>query len=53
MPIEYRKTQQGGSCTPGCHDTKVYERGGAATVITTKDVAHESSKDQPTTRGAS
>ena len=41
MPIDYQKAQAGGSCTPGCHKTKTYDRGGAATVIL------------PTTRGAS
>jgi predicted CXXCH cytochrome family protein len=45
MPIAYEKSDSGGSCTPGCHTTKRYDRGGAATVIPTKD--------QPTTRGAS
>ena len=44
MPIEYRKGDAGGSCTPGCHETKSYDRGGAAAVILTKD--------QATTRGA-
>ena len=37
MPIEYRKSEGGGSCTPGCHQTKAYDR----------------SKPSPTTRGAS
>jgi predicted CXXCH cytochrome family protein len=45
MPIAYETQARGGSCTPGCHTTKSYDRGGPATVITTKD--------QPTTRGAS
>jgi len=45
MPIAYEKTAVGGSCTPGCHVTKTYDRGGAATVITVKN--------EPTTRGAS
>ena len=45
MPIEYQKTERGGGCTPGCHDTKTYDRGGAATVIP--------AREQPTTRGAS
>jgi predicted CXXCH cytochrome family protein len=45
MPIAYEKSDAGGSCTPGCHTTKRYDRGGAATIITTKT--------QPTTRGAS
>ena len=43
MPIEYRKTSAGGSCTPGCHETKSYDR--------TKVVKALASR--PTTRGAS
>jgi predicted CXXCH cytochrome family protein len=46
MPIAYEKNERGGSCTPGCHTTKGYDRGGPAAVITTK-------QEQPTTRGAS
>ena len=45
MPIAYEKNDRGGSCTPGCHTTKAYDRGGAASVIT--------AKSEPTTRGAS
>jgi len=45
MPIAYEKSDRGGSCTPGCHTTKAYDRGGAASLI--------KAKDQPTTRGAS
>ena len=45
MPIAYQKSAQGGSCTPGCHTTKTYDRGGAAVVI--------KAKSEPTTRGAS
>jgi len=26
MPINYQKSQDGGSCTPGCHDQKTYNR---------------------------
>jgi predicted CXXCH cytochrome family protein len=44
MPLEYEKTERGGSCTPGCHVTRSYERGSPATVITATS---------PTTRGAS
>lgn len=33
MPIAYEKTATGGGCTPGCHKTRNYERGGAATLI--------------------
>jgi predicted CXXCH cytochrome family protein len=44
MPLEYRKTERGGSCTPGCHDTKNYDRRGPASSITTIN--------PPTTRGA-
>jgi predicted CXXCH cytochrome family protein len=40
MPVAYQKSTAGGSCTPGCHDTKSYDRKGPATVF-------------PTTRGAS
>jgi predicted CXXCH cytochrome family protein len=49
MPIEYRKTDTGGSCTPGCHGTKTYDRGSAATVISPTTPPPTS----PTTRGAS
>ena len=26
MPIQFEKTPQGGSCSPGCHDTQSYDR---------------------------
>ena len=37
MPIEYQKTADGGSCTPGCHKTRTYSRS-ATTVPTTRGV---------------
>ena len=40
MPIGYERTQTGGTCTPGCHDTKAYDRKAPALKF-------------PTTRGAS
>ena len=41
MPMEYQKTETGGSCTPGCHAKRTYVRTGPATA------------PAPTTRGAS
>jgi len=29
LPIKYEKTENGGSCTPGCHDLLKYDRGPA------------------------
>ncbi len=34
MPINFSKTDQGGSCSPGCHETKTYQRAPAADVHT-------------------
>jgi predicted CXXCH cytochrome family protein len=58
MPIEYRKTAAGGSCTPGCHDTKTYNRGSAPAVAPASrapraDAAGGAKQVTPTTRGAS
>jgi predicted CXXCH cytochrome family protein len=43
MPIEFQKSGTGGSCTPGCHAPRTYDRNAALTTLPTTI---------PTTRGS-
>jgi predicted CXXCH cytochrome family protein len=47
MPLNFKKTETGGSCAPGCHKPFNYDRTNAANLPTTMPTAPPSAPTQP------
>ena len=44
MPINFRKTDTGGSCAPGCHEPQQYDRNARGVVVEKKQEAQQGNK---------
>ena len=51
MPIEFEQLPNGGSCSPGCHVPRRYDRGSATSAPTTQSASGPATS-APTTQGA-